>query len=318
MPCLWIRRTRDQETRSQKVKLARIYGGLKVLFFQVSHLPLSITTLCSRISQNLQMLKKSSIPLRLKNKSQSKKSLSKNRMDSLSLMSISRKTTRLKWLHKMIMKANRYKKTTRLKLHQVIVRTPPSKNVGSLIFSSNNSNHKNKHRGSPNKRSQTSVLKNMVGGRWITLDSLQETSFCQLNRLRSNRKCNRTLLEWWISSTILTQIMAFNRRKTALGTTSICSITMICTRTVTKFQLWSRMVTFSTRTKSWKRYWSRTKAVKWELTKKKGPKTICVQLLPCSNTLSREWIKSCSVTRFSNLVSVISQIIKHEIILNFL
>ncbi len=193
MPCLWIRRMTGQVTRSRKVKLARIYGVLKVLFFQVSLLPLSITMQCSKISQNLQMLKKSSTPLKVKNKSQSKKSLNKSRMDSSSLMSINRKMIRLRWLLKMmIMKANRYKKITRLKLHQVIAKTPPSKNVVPLICDSSSSNHKSKHRGSHNRKSQTSVLKNLVDGRWITSESLHETSFCQLSQLRSSKKCNRT------------------------------------------------------------------------------------------------------------------------------
>lgn len=78
------------------------------------------------------------------------------------------------------------------------------------------------------------------------------------------------------------------------------------------------MATFSTHTKNSKRYSSRIKAVKWELTKKKVPKTICAQLLQCNNTLSRGWIKSCSVTHFSNLVSVLTQIINREITFNFL
>ncbi len=196
MPCLWIRRTVGQVTQSQqKVKSARICGGLKALFFQVSPLPLSIITRCSRTSQNSQMLKKNSITLKVKNRSQSKKSLNKSRMVSLSLMSISRKMIRLRWLHKMmIMKGNKYKKTMRLKLHRVIAKTPPSKKVGSSTVCSSNNSKKN-HSDSLNNKDKPSVLRNLVDGRWIILENLQETSFCRLNQLRNNRKCNRTLLE---------------------------------------------------------------------------------------------------------------------------
>jgi len=139
-----------------------------------------------------------------------------------------------------------------------------------------------------------------AGGRCPSLKILRGISWCNLwKRRRKDRKSGSQPL---ILSRML--ISKVSLRRQVVRRRALIHTSMIYSRVRTRDQQLTWMVTSCTLIRNLKRSWPRTKAVKWEQTRSKVPRTIFARLLRCSNILSNEWIKSCSGILSSSHVSI--------------